>query len=56
METATMGYIGYRIWGIYRDLSIIYPKPDSIYLRGTISAVMAVCMCPCSDGCVYVTL
>ena len=25
-----------RIWGINGDLLIIYPKPDSIYLRGTI--------------------
>ena len=25
-----------RIWGIYGDLIIIYPKPYSIYLRGTI--------------------
>ena len=26
-------------YGVYRDLSFIYPKPYSIYLRGTIHRV-----------------
>ena len=30
-----MGYMGYM--GIYGDLIMIYPRPYSIYLRGTIT-------------------
>ena len=29
--------LGYRIYGVYGDLTIMYPKPYSIYFRGTIS-------------------
>ena len=36
METTYNG-LGSRIYGVYGDLIIIYPKPNSIYLRGTIN-------------------
>ena len=44
METTIVywGYIGFIVplkwidYGVYADLILIYPKPYSIYLRGTI--------------------
>ena len=44
METTKMCPIGYRIeieYGVYGDL-IIYPKPYSIYLGGTVSKLQDV--------------
>ena len=37
METTIQG-LGFRKYGVYGDLIILYLKPYSIYLRGTINS------------------